>query len=432
LDPTIVMRTFWPLAAALAAALAFTPTPAAGQPAKRPAPVAASPSPSPSAPGVTPEELEEIERQLGPDAEPDGVPSVPPALLPSAQGLSAGSLMNPNISLILDVAAAAFSDPAPMQLGGHDPRRNGFNLQQLELSMGSAVDPYLRFDSNIVFSQFGVEIEEAYATTLDLPLNLQARAGQFLTRFGRINNTHPHAWDFADQPLVIGKFMGAEGNRGLGAEASWLVPLPWYGELVGSLTDATGGASARSFYGNAAFDVLSPLDTQATLAFKQFFPLGADWSLAWGLSGASGPNPTGRANRSDLFGTDLYLKYRPLSGGSFTEVAWTTEMIARRRQVPDRLLADYGGYSSLFWRFAPQWGTAARYELVSGAANDYLDPEWVGDRSRVSADVTFWPTEFSRLRWQVSMDRPSWRPEPIYGTFITLETVIGAHGAHHF
>ena len=55
------------------------------------------------------------------------------------------------------------------------------------------VDPYFRFDSNLVFSQFGVEIEEAYATTLDLPANLQVRAGQFLTRFGRINATHPHA-----------------------------------------------------------------------------------------------------------------------------------------------------------------------------------------------------------------------------------------------
>lgn len=422
------MRFSWFLVAALGLALAAGP--AHGRPAEKP-----SPSPSPSPEAVSPEELQEIERALG---NPSPAPQLPPSPQPLFQvpspmgGSSALSVMNPNISLILDVAAAAFSTPKPLQLGGHDPTRNGFNLQQLELSMNSAVDPFLRFDSNIVFSQFGVEIEEAYATTLDLPLNLQARAGQFLTRFGRINNTHPHTWDFVDQPLFLGKFMGSEGNRGLGAEVSWLSPLPWYGELVGSLTDATGGATARSFFGNQPFDVLAPTDLQATGAFKQFWDLGPDWSLAWGLSGATGPNPTGRANRSDLLGTDLYLKWRPLTGATFNIVSLTTEAVARRRQTPGGLLVDYGGYSTLFWHFAQQWGTAVRYELVTGTPNDYLDPSWTGDRHRVSADLSFWPTEFSRIRWQASMDRPTWQPEPIYASFVTLETVIGAHGAHHF
>ena len=410
------MRKFW----LLAPLIAFAAAPAEAAPSLAP-----SPSPSPS-PAVSQEELEEIERALTPEAGPEALPSVPPGL-----ARVGAQSMNPDISVILDAAAAAFSG-TPLQTGGHDPNKTGFTLQQVELSMGSAVDPFFRFDSNIVFSQFGVEVEEAYATTTALPHDLQARAGQFLTRFGRLNPTHPHSWEFVDQPFMIGKVMGGEGNRGLGAELSWLTPLPWYGELVGSVTDAAGGATARSFFGNQPMAVLSPLDLQATGALKQFFPLGRDWSLAWGLSAASGPNPTGAANRTDLFGTDLYLKYRPLIGGSFTTVSWTTEAIARRRQVPDRLLVDYGGYSSLFWRFDQQWGTALRYEVGSGVADDPLDPDWTGTRQRVSANLTFWPTEFSRLRWQVAMDRPNWRPEPIYATFLTLETVIGAHGAHAF
>jgi hypothetical protein len=340
--------------------------------------------------------------------------------------------MNPNMSVILDAAAAAFSDPKPLQAGGHDPNKNGFNLQQVEMSLNSAVDPYLRFDSNIVFSQFGVEVEEAYATTLGLPFDLQARMGQFLTRFGRLNNTHPHTWDFVDQPIVIGKFMGGEGNRGLGTELSWLTPLPWYGELVGSLTEAQGASTARSFFGATDLGVRSPLDLEAVGAFKQFFPLSDDLSLAWGLSGASGPNSTGRANRSDIFGTDIYLKYRPLSSGSWTIVSLTAEGLARRRQVPGNVLVDYGGYASLFWRFQQQWGMAFRYEDATGMPGDPLDADWTGNRDRFSYDVSFWPTEFSRFRWQVSMDRPSWRPEPIYGTFLTFETVIGSHGAHAF
>lgn len=339
--------------------------------------------------------------------------------------------MNPDISLILDVAAAGFSG-APDQRGGHDPSKNGFNLQQLELSIGSVVDPYWRFDGNLVFSQYGVEIEEAYASSLALPANLQVRAGQFLTRFGRLNPTHPHSWEFVDQPLVLGKFFGGEGNRGLGAEVSWLSPLPWYLEVVGSATEAQGASTARSFFGAEDFGVTGPQDLQLTGAVKQFFPFGPDWSLAWGLSGAFGPNPTGRTNRTEIFGTDLYLKYRPLRDGDWTIVSLTTEAMARRRQVPGGILTDEGLYATLFWRFAQRWGVAARYEAISGASGDPLDADWTGLRQRTSANLTFWPTEFSRIRLQGSADTAAWKPQPVYGVFLAFETVIGAHGPHQF
>jgi hypothetical protein len=274
--------------------------------------------------------------------------------------------MNPDISLVTDVALAAFTSEEPRQTGAHDPRRDGFNLQQFELSLSKAVDPYFRFDSHVVFSQFGVEIEEAYATTLSLPANLQARAGQFLTRLGRLNPTHPHAWDFVDQPFVLGRLFGGEGNRGLGVELSWLAPLPWYVELLGSLTDAAGEATARSFYGREDLGVRSPADLQATAAARQFFALHDDLSLAWGLSGAFGPNPTGYHNRTDIFASDLYLKYRPITGASHTVIALQAEWFYRRRQIPGDVLRDHGGYAYVSWRFAQRWAppsatsTAAR------------------------------------------------------------------------
>lgn len=352
-------------------------------------------------------------------------PSAPAPARPSGQG------MNPDISVILDVAAAGFSGP-PDQRGGHDPSKNGFNLQQLELSIGSAVDPFWRFDGNLVFSQYGVEVEEAYATSTALPSNLQVRAGQFLTRFGRLNATHPHSWEFVDQPLVLGKFFGGEGSRGLGTELSWLSPLPWYLEIVGSASEAQGASTARSFFGGTDLGVRGPEDLQLTGAVKQFFPFGPDWSLAWGLSGAFGPNATGRSNRSEIYGTDLYLKYRPLRDGDWTIVSFTTEAMARRRQVPGGVLRDEGLYTTLFWRFDQQWGTALRYEAVTGTSGDMLDPEWTGLRQRTSANLTYWPTEFSRIRLQASADAPEWKARPVYGVFLAFETVIGAHGPHKF
>ena len=61
--------------------------------------------------------------------------------------------MNPNISFIADVAFAWFSVDEPLMVGGHDPHASGFMLQQLELAVGASVDPFFRFDGNIVFSR---------------------------------------------------------------------------------------------------------------------------------------------------------------------------------------------------------------------------------------------------------------------------------------
>ena len=426
----------------------FGAGPALAQPEPPPAPPADAPPadappPSPPAPALSPEELAAIERAVGSDqkALAEQQPSAPAATATAPAGglSSAAQALLPDISFLLDVALAAFSDDEPLQTGGHDPRKTGFAFQQLEMGVSKSVDPYFRFDAFIVFSQFGVEVEEAYATTLALPASLQVRAGQLLTRFGRINPTHPHTWDFVDQPLAIGRVFGGEGNRGLGVELSWLTPLPWYVEVLGSATDAAGESTARSFFGPEDLGVKGPLDFQLTAAIKQFFSLSDDWSLLWGLSAANGPNPTGHDNRTDVYGTDLYLKFRPISRASDTAVALQTEWLYRRRQVPETVEQDLSGYAQASWKFAQRWGTAARYEygsptfdLAGDRVASDLDPAWTGHRHRVSANVTFWPTEFSRLRLQGSTDLPGWREQPIWAAFLAAEFSVGAHGAHRF
>jgi hypothetical protein len=411
-----------------------TSTPDAAPP--EPTPDAAPPQPGPET-EVVDDDLDEIQDAIDADlaAQKQAAQTQPEPV----QGGGILQSMNPDISFILDVAAAWFTSHDDLQGGGHDPTENGFNLQQLELAIGKAVDPYFRFDGNLVFSQFGVEIEEVFGTTLALPYSLQARAGQFLTRFGRINPTHLHAWDFIDQPFAIGRIFGSEGNRGLGGELSWLTPAPFYLELVASATDASGEATARSFFGAEDLPVETPLDVQATLAVKEFFELSHDWSLSTGQSVATGPNGTGHDNRSDVYGVDIYIKYRPITYGSHTIVSLQTEWFYRRRQIPEHVLSDLSGYAYVLWRFAQRWTTAARYEYGSPARDedglamgDILDPEWTTARHRVAANITFLPTEFSRLRAQLSVDVPRWIADPIVAAFFALELSVGAHGAHKF
>lgn len=397
----------------------------------RSAPAAPTTTPAPAIeaeppPAVSRAELDALSAGLAADqaaAKPLEADSAP------AVGGSVGN-SNPDIALILDAALAWF-DGEPDQLGAHDPSESGFNLQQLEMNISSNVDPYFRLEANLVFSEFGVEVEEAYATTLALPANLQIRGGQFLTRFGRLNASHPHSWNFVDQPLVNGKFFGGEGSRGLGTELSWLSPLPWYAEVVSSAHMARGACCARSFFGGDDLGVETPADLLYTTALKQFFPITRSLSVLWGLSGQFGPNASGNGNRSEIYGTDLYIHYRPTNSAERSTLTVQAEAMYRTRQLPGDRLEDIGGYAQAVWKINPTWEVGARHGYVAGLENDPLDPEWTADRNRSSAQVTYYPSHFSRLRLQGNRDDRG-DGEVVWGGFLAAEWLIGAHGAHKF
>ncbi|MFP4600270.1 MAG: zinc-regulated TonB-dependent outer membrane receptor [Persicimonas sp.] len=402
-------------------------------------------------------ELEALEEELydeddedpdGEDQREDDQPS---------QAVSAVQSMNPDISLILTTAGAWSSGEADLR-GGHDPQDTGFNLQGLELAIGADVDPYFRFDSAILFSLFGVEVEEAYATTLALPWQLQARAGQFKTQFGRLNPTHLHSWRFVDQPLVNAKFFGGESLRGMGAELSQIVLwMPGTFRWYAAAQNISGEATGRSFV-PASDDIDTLADLTVTLRAEEFVELSRDWDLLAGASWANGRNKTGRGNRSEIYGLDTYLKWRSRTAGGLQEVGWQTEAMVRRRQIPGGVLEDFGLSSWLAWRPGRHWETALRYEYVSGVdpegedsslfggsifsdagpsgVVDPLDPEWTQARQRGALQLSYLPSHFSRLRLQYSLDHLPYRQggldELVHTIFLQAEVVAGAHGTHAY
>ncbi len=377
---------------------------------------------------------EELQRELAEDpaAQPSKVADPPTAVATGSNLREVLKGLIPDISFILDVAGAYFSSE-PMQTGAHDPAKTGFTFQQLELHVESSVDPYFRMETNIVFAEFGVEVEEAYASTSAIPGGLEVRVGQFLIPFGRLNGTHPHAWKFADQPLVNGKFFGGEASRGLGAEISWLAPLPWYFELGAAMTEPAGECCARSFYGGSGLEVEGFEDFVYTNTLKQFFDLSEDWGLSWGLSAQLGPNPTGQGNRSEIYGTDLYLRYRPAGSTDRVAVSLQTEGMFRARQVPGDVLYDWGLYAQLIANLTPAWELGARYDFVSGVDGDYLDPLEDAPRHRASLQVTLYPSHFSRVRLQGNYDAPQWNgASDIWAAILNVEFLIGAHGGHDY
>jgi hypothetical protein len=381
---------------------------------------------------------------------------IAPTGTPSQARPAGGGLTNPDIGLDGLFALAHFNRENPVTYGGHDPKATGFNLQQVELSFASNVDPYLRADANIVLLASGIEIEEAYATTLGLPWGFQLKAGQFLTAVGRHNPTHPHAWGWANRPLVMGRFFGGDGLRNPGAQLSWLSPLPWYSELVVSAQNSTG-ETAASFLPDGSMHSLAE-DALYLGRWSNFFAVTDSFSTHLGATYLQGANPEGHGKRTRFVAGDIYLKYRQPDSLSF--FALQAEAIQRYYDsAAEGRLKDFGWYAELTYRLPgsfARWHVGLRYDQLApkhapvltaagSAAHSHGHEETeeadagavAGDpdspsRFRVSPVVTYYPSEFSKVRLQYDYDRLAALEITQHAVILQFEFMIGAHASHKF
>ena len=371
------------------------------------------------------------------------------------------SYLNISFDAILAVAASSAHDLGLIEVGDHDPQKRGFNARNIELALDGAVDPYFEGFANIVFkldsqNQTSVEVEEAFAQTTALPLGLQVKAGQFFAPFGRINPTHPHTWDFADAPLVHGRLLGPDGLRGAGAQIAWVLPTPFYAQLMLAAQNGEGG-TASSFrntgedgtqFGRQTVD--RQLNSVSDFAFiprlEMSFDLSPTRTLLLGMSGAFGPNDTGANARTQIYGLDAFFKWKPAkSEGGWPYVKWQTEAMLRRTEAGRGLndsfpasetLTDWGVYSQVVWGFSKGWSAGLRGDYLHMQDSPLTSEATRQSRWRISSNLTWYPSEFSKLRLQYNHDfleaSHFLQARDEDSLFLQFEFALGAHGAHKF
>jgi hypothetical protein len=422
-----------------------------------------APSPGPGAAGA-------LTSEAFPTTDTSVVTSAPETISSTGAGASltrpitiGGGKAYMNISLD-SVFALAYSSAANLndiEVGDHDPQQRGFNARNTELAFDGAVDPYFQGFANVVFlldndNQTEVELEEAFLQTSSLPYNLQLKGGQFFADFGRLNPTHPHTWDFADSPLVNGLFLGPDGLRGVGAQASWTLPLPWYSQLVFASQNGRGetGFSFRNPGDNGKFFDRVTTDREArglqdfvwVPRFENSFNLSDTQTVLAGVSGAFGSNETGANSRTQIYGADLLYKWKSSHAeGGFPFVKWQTEVMYRRFQAGHgaddsfpvaETFHDWGLYSQVLWGFKKGWVAGVRGDYVHMQDSMYTDDLDRQSRWRLSADLTWYPTEFSKIRLQYNQDFLEENfflsQREVESVFLQWEFILGAHGAHKF
>lgn len=394
-------------------------------------------------------------------------------------------LVDVSFDALIAAGTSTATDPQLQFLegGGHDPRKRGFTVQNVELSFTGAVDPYFNAESHIVYfidpvtGNSAVELEEAFFTTQKLPYGLQLKGGQFFTEFGIINPSHPHQWDWLDQPIINTRLFGPDGMRAPGARLAWLTPLPWFSELYFSMQNANGETMA-SFLANESFFVERsiggrPFVPREVRSLDDLVYLGR-WVNSWdlsdevtmklGFSGTYGPNATGPDGQTLIYGADLKMKWRPVNNfRGWPFLLFQSEIMRRNYyadsfflpgsdgtndiRLPKETLYDWGFYAQLLWGFKKDWAAGIRFEYASGSGYDVhvngqtgnvevlprnLDP-FRDDRYRISPLIEWLPTEFSRFRLQYNYDRyklPGWRDAS--SVWLGVEFMLGAHAAHKY
>ena len=433
----------------------------------------------PPAPG--PDELGKGGLPVGPEAggpmfpttDPSlvaGTPDAPPGgnLLPAAPltgggGSSAprGTYLDISFDAILTGAASSARDLDLLEVGDHDPQQRGFNGRNFELALNGAVDPWFEGFANIVFKldnnqNTEAEVEEAYGQTTTLPGGLQVKAGQFFSPFGRINPTHPHTWDFVDAPLVEGRMLGGDGLRGLGAQVSWVMPLPFYAQAMVALQNGQGGTAfsfrnpgdSGTFFGRTTVDqgTNSLSRMVVTPRLEASFDLTPTRTVLAGVSAAFGHNDTGFDCTTQIYGADLSYKWKPANAeGGWPFFKWQSEAMFRKYQAGRGLndsfpaaetFDDWGAYSQVVWGFHKGWTAGLRGDYLQMEDSLLTKDPLRQSRWRVSSDLTWYPSEFSKLRLQYNHDLlqadnffPCRAEDSV---FFMYEISLGAHGAHKY
>ena len=413
------------------------------------------------------------------------------------QMLSSGSQFNPSISLILDgnyyhdnkkgKAGDYLEEIAGISHTVHDEHAHeahgveqGFNLGESELVMSATVDPY--FDGKLILAIDGAgstELEEAWLQTRMLPAGIKIKMGKFLSDIGYLNNQHPHAWDFSDQNLAYSSLLGEHGLVDTGVQLTWLAPTPFYAlfgvEALQGKDQARFGALVEEELTHETIDKANMLGgfsaqkagPRINTLFAKFAPdLGANHALQWGLSYAQATqyqqlldeDETAQSGdelalngKQTLIGTDIVYKWDSAGQygqGDFKVIAEYLQLkkdmsvvasgIGMPLAIDNKVTGTQDGYTlQASYGIAPRWQVSLRHDATGNTneLNAAGNKTSFKDSSRNSIAISFYASEFSRLRVQASqadLADETGKVEKVNQVFLQYTHSLGQHGAHKF
>lgn len=356
-----------------------------------------------------------------------------------------------DVDFAMGASTAKGEDMEALFGGHHDPKRTGFTLQSVDLSVAGSYDPYFDAFFNAALTVDGagetaMEIEEAWVRSKWLRGGVRLQAGQFYAPFGIVNRTHLHDWAWQTQPIAATRVFGADGARGLGvqAEARLSNNGAWRSTLFVSMqnrrsihahgdeeeaheeAEEEGEEHADEHADEAGADANGLEDFAYTIRMANRLTISPQTTLAFGGSAMFEPNPDGHNSRVSIFGADVMVSHRLPSKD---RLVLTAEYMHRTSKAAvaehdddedqnqgqedehhdERIrVQDYGFYLQGMWHTPDGFGFGLRYERAGsrgGEAEERAADPMRGNRTRISPLLLWQFSDLGRLKLQYNFDR---------------------------
>ena len=338
--------------------------------------------------------------------------------------LASAGVVNPDISLIGQLRPGWTDDPTSV-----DKNRPTLNLGEAEVAADAALNPYASGTFVFSFADGQAEVEEAYLR-LDqaLPWGLALKAGKYRAPLGKLNPTHPHAYDFIDPPHIL------ESSSGLiPGEESWNEPAVELSALLPGIAtwapvlsvDVQKGAGFRTSQDTAP--ALSDYDSErekTDLAWlvhlSNGFTIGDGLAGDLGFSLSQGTSNVERDLKATIAGADLKLKF---DLGEGYRLAWQSEAIWRHDDHAER---DRLGWVSILDWTRGRWNLGGLYEQLSFPSLGDVDDQSakVFGGFSLLEESTLFRLAYER-RWQTGID-------PVNTVSAQILFSMGPHKPHQF
>ena len=357
----------------------------------------------------------------------------------AATGISRA--FNPALSVNALFSGMASSEKIPVWTDyGTSP---GLHCQALDVEITSNVDVYLQ--SKVVLGgseDESIEVEEAYLTTLRMPIPVIIRGGKMLSSFGRYNLYHLHHMAFAENPFILSQVFGPKLNE-VGVEASYLIPFSWYSDLLIGVLNGNN---------TLLFDSNKQEDLAYLIHFDNLWDITDETTLRMGTSYLSGkkglkyfaeiPFDTTINNiTSSTWGIDFHLKWKPLQYGRYHSFVIEGEYVNTTLKLNDQITKPlHGFYIQGLYQMNLEWWIQSRYDWFNRSFqlhNYFPNPDGLAidsdkdfNGNRTSVAIAYVPTEFSAFRMQYNYQRLSGQDEQ--QIIFQVNVTIGSHPAHKY
>lgn len=376
------------------------------------------------------------------------------ALAAPAPAPVAKNSFNPAISLILSGTYANLSQPPGeysipgFALGDAvSPGTRSFGINASELHLSTNIGPDLFGAAALIVNpDNSVALEEAYFQTTGLGYGFTLKGGRFFSAIGSINQKHPHAWDFIDEPLAYRAFLNYQyGDDGV--QLRWLAPTDTFIELGAETLKGSGfvgdgntknAIGAYSLFGHVGGDIGVSHSWLAGVSYLQAKPVGRE---SGNIAAQQADTFSGK---SRFWTADFIWKWAPNGNAKVNNLLVQGEYIRRKE---DGLFTGFdsgvtgvyesqqsGWYVQSLYQFMPRWRIGLRHDAL--ATQNLIDDSGTLTRSdykpkRNTLLLEFAKSEFSRFRLQYNQDksRPQITDNQI---FLQYQHTLGAHGAHQF